>query len=91
MGQSASSSPRAESAPSSPEPAVPPPLPPKSPASRARVVSPADMAAVEKLKAEVCSFLVRYSVQHLATSADGEGVLGPGQRCLQKGEARRRY
>ena len=61
MGQSASSSPRAESVPSSPEAAVPPPMPPRKPVSGARVVSPADMAAVEKLKAEVCSFLVQYS------------------------------
>ena len=44
---------------------MPPPMPPRKPVSGAKVVSPADMAAVEKLKAEVCSFLVRYPVQTL--------------------------
>lgn len=58
MGQSASSSPRAGSVPSSTDAAVPRAMP-KEPVSGVKVVTPADMAAVEKLKAEVCYLLVR--------------------------------
>ena len=83
MGQTSSSSPRAGSAALSTDASLPRPVS-EEPVSVAEVVSPADLAAVEKLKAEVRNMYWRGAAQPESelVVADRHELLGPGQLCL---------